>query len=238
MLRRALLILFPVLVVVLGLARFYLRGGFDFGPSNIEVIESYQARYAPLREKIEKHAEQLQAHPPVEEFVLVSQPSNAVVIDADDADATNAALLPISAFADLGEQQDHRGDDRLVFTISDDPLWLDSCLAWTSDDNPLAHSVRDKNGSDMERRLARGLEVRYLLLGRIHWDRFESEESNGNALHGDVFLVDLESDEILAKIPVEGPPVKPLQAYPFLNFHEMVIDEITASLKDAVVIRH
>src|SRR5690606_22683808 len=168
------------------------------------------------------YADQLQIHPPVEEFVLVSQPSTAVVIDVKDADATNSALLPISAFTALGEKLDHRDQDRLVFQISDDPLWLSSCLAWTSDQNPLAHAVRDRNGSDMQRRLARGLTVRYLFLGRIHWDRLESEDTNGATLHGDVFLVDLQANELLAKIPVEGPQAASLKAYPFLQFHEMV----------------
>jgi hypothetical protein len=231
------LVLFPVLVVLLGLARSYFRGGLHFGPSNIEVIESYQPNYASLREKIGEHADELQAHPPVEEFVLISQPSNTVVIDANNADETNSALLPLSAYTNLGENHDHRSDDALVFKISNDPLLLASCLAWTSDQNPLHHSLRNKDGSKMDRRLARGLTVRYLFLGRIHWDRFQDEKSIGKAIRGDVFLVDLESDAILAKIPVEGPPVIPLKAYPFLQFHETVIDKIAESLNDAVAIR-
>lgn len=237
MLRRTLLILFPLLVVLLGFARFYVRGGLDFGPSNIKVIESYQARYAPLRKKIQEFADQLHAHPPVEEFVWVSRPSSVVVIDANDADATNAAMLPICDYTTLGEKQDYHDDDWHVFSISSDPLDLEPCLAWTSDDNPLAQSARKENGSGMDRRLAKGLTVRYLLLGRIDWARFESENPIGKTLRGDVFLVDLQTNEILAKIPVEGPPVELLKEYPFRKFHEMVIDKITDSLKDAVAIR-
>ena len=204
-------ILAATLVTTLLVAQVYVRGGFRWGPTNIEVIEAFQPKFAPLHKTLSNVVETITAQPPVEKVEVNGELSPQPILHFDDPDGTNLSMVALIYLQTYQEFDPWGGGkltpldrERLRYSISDFDHFS-AALAWTGTANPLANSVRQEDGSEMEDKLERALRYKYLLVGRSR--ELPDEEGNPRETPTalDLFLVRLADGEIVASVPLVGP---------------------------------
>ena len=204
------------------------------GPTCIEVIEEYQPAFQPIRERIETAAKRLVNSPLVEEAAILGNIAPSLRYSGDDADHTNVVLLAATDFATPPESKLSFRDD-YAFALLSDPLWLDPILAWTGDDNPLAKHLWDNDGSRIESRCQTAIKsLEYVMLGYV--DR-QVNLQESSILRGQIDIVRIDSGELVAQIPLRGPPITPLQEYPWRTLGEDAMASVKETLGDRAQIQ-
>ena len=68
--------------LILALVRFGVRHGFQFGPTNGEVIEQYQSQFEPLHSTLAAVVTRIDGLPPVEEtkLALMLDPKPTLIV--------------------------------------------------------------------------------------------------------------------------------------------------------------
>lgn len=197
---------FVILVTVLLGLKFYARMG-GWGPSNIEVIETYRERFDPIRKNLQEIAVKLDAESPIEEVYVKTNIAPRPILKQDDYEKSNVAMMALGEFTESAEGGDLH-PDYFAFNHLEN-FWFGNSLEWTGENNPLAHSVLRKNGANLERKLRAALGVKYIILGRINGKGENAEEKDradpphSRLIRADAFLVQIDTQEVVARVPVE-----------------------------------
>lgn len=200
--------------VILALVRFGVRHGFQFGPTNGEVIEQYQSQFEPLHSTLAAVVTRIDGLPPVEDTKLDFTLNPKPTLIAGDATHSNTSLISLSYLktyqsSDLsGSSELTAGDyERQHFSIEGDDFQY--TIAWMGDENPLVPSAMKRDGSDMEKQLKKTLSLEYLIVGRNGEMKPSIYDEHGRPtedLPCEVFLVSLVTGEILGQAPLLLPP--------------------------------
>ena len=84
-----------IVIVALLVGRVYLRGGFQWGPTNIEVIEAYQPKFASLHANLSDVADRVAAQPPVERVEISGELLPRPVLQFDHPAAANTSMIAL-----------------------------------------------------------------------------------------------------------------------------------------------
>ncbi|MEM9702550.1 MAG: hypothetical protein AAF907_08910 [Planctomycetota bacterium] len=212
--KRTIVVTLCCLMVGAGIALRAYRMWRNLGPTNLEVIEELRPTAAPIRDRIAEASRSLIDAPWSDQAEVAETIDPPVVYRSEDPDRTNVVFLAaIDYAADAAPASDFEMEDGFAFSVLSDNRWLGATLAWTSDENPLAQSVRNRNGSDMREKIERALATEYALIGYIDRDVDLGGSGPSPRLRGRADLIRLSTGERLARAPFVGPPVKPLEAY-------------------------
>lgn len=200
--------------VILALVRFGVRHGFQFGPTNGDVIEQYQSQFEPLHSTLADVVARIDELPPVEDTKLDLTLNPKPTLIAGDATHSNTALISLSYLktyqsSDLsGSSQLTAGDyERQRFSVEGDDF--QHTIAWMGDENPLVSSAMKRDGAEMEKQLKKTLSLKYLIVGRNGEMKPSIYDEHGRpteAIPCEVFLVSLNTGEIVGQAPLLLPP--------------------------------
>ncbi len=199
-LKPAVVVLLAVLVASLVAVRF----GYNYyrlGATNIEVIEAYRERFDPLRKGLHEIASRLNEEPAIDAVVVDPEISPAPVLISGKPLQSNVVVMSIPELMTSEAAELSNLNPEFIFR-PDGTQWFETALAWTSDSNPMANSVRDRNGADLKEKLEHALGVQYILLGRIVESGAVSATPAGE-VRCDAFLVKIDTGKTVARVPVK-----------------------------------
>ena len=196
--------------VILALVRFGVRHGFQFGPTNGEVIEQYQSQFEPLHSTLADVVTRIDELTPVEETKLDLTLDTKPILIVGDAERTNTSMISLS-YLKTYQTPDVTGSGDLTagdyghqrFSIDGDDF--QHTIAWMGDENPLVSSALKRDGSDMEKMLQKTLSLEYLIVGRNGEMKPSMYDEHGRPtedLPCEVFLVSLKTGEIVGQAPL------------------------------------
>lgn len=196
--------------LLLALVRYGVRHGFQFGPTNGDVIQQYQSQFEPLHSTLEDVVSRIDGLAPVEDTKLDLTLDPKPILIVGDAQRSNTSMISLS-YLETYQTPDLSGSSRLTaedyehqrFSISGDDF--EHTIAWMGDANPMAPSALERDGSDMEKMLQQTLSLEYLIVGRSRKAKPSIYDENGRPtedLPCDVFLVSLKTGEIVGQAPL------------------------------------
>ncbi|WP_417386448.1 hypothetical protein [Gimesia sp.] len=196
--------------MLLALVRYGVRHGFQFGPTNGDVIQKYQSQYEPLHSTLEDVVTRINGLATVEETKIDLTLNPKPILIVGDAERSNTSMISLS-YLETYQTPDLSGSSRLTandyerqrFSVSGDEFQY--TIAWMGDANPLIPSALKNNGFDMEKKLQQTLSLEYLIIGRSQEAKPSIYDENGRPtedLPSEVFLVKLKTGEIVGQAPL------------------------------------
>ncbi|MEQ8855106.1 hypothetical protein [Gimesia sp.] len=196
--------------LILALVRFGVRHGFQFGPTNGEVIQKYHSEFEPLHSTLSAVVTRIDELNPVEETKLDLTLDPKPILIVGDAERTNTSMISLS-YLKTYQSPDVTGSSDLTaedyghqrFSIDGDDF--QHTIAWTGDENPMVSSALENDGSDMDKMLQKTLSLEYLIVGRNGEMKPSMYDEHGRPtedLPCEVFLVSLKTGEIVGQAPL------------------------------------
>ncbi|WP_278465691.1 hypothetical protein [Gimesia maris] len=196
--------------MLLALVRYGVWTGFQFGPTNGEVIQQYQSQFEPLHSTLEDAVTRIDGLTPVENTKLDLTLDPKPILIVGDAERSNTSMISLS-YLETYQTPDLTGSSGLTaedyeqqrFSIYGDDF--EHTIVWMGDANPMASSALENDGSDMEKMLQQTLSLEYLIVGRSREVKPSIYDETGHPtedLPCDVFLVSLKTGEIVGQAPL------------------------------------
>ncbi|HBL46204.1 hypothetical protein [Gimesia sp.] len=196
--------------MLLALVRYGVRTGFQFGPTNGEVIQQYQSQFESLHSTLEDVISRIDGLTPVEDTKLDLTLDPKPILIVGDAELTNTSMISLSYLKTyqtpdlIGSSDLTAGDyEHQRFSIDGDDF--QHTIAWMGDDNPMVSSALESDGSDMEKMLQKTLSLKYLIVGRSREMKPSIYDEHGRPTEDipcDVFLVRLKTGKIVGQAPL------------------------------------